>query len=344
MAERKVSSKTVKIDRKGSFHDDAFFKDSWDSWNDAMKGVVTRWDSKAKPRDITLPSTYRRIRTDNITSNDSQAVSCTDHDDHYKMVVDVKDFKPDEVNVKVVDDKVVVEGKIERKSGNSTSSQHFVRRFGLPSTVDFNRVSSALSRDGVLKITAPKKPQKKGSILKVTAKEEKEIRRPSKEEPSPPLPKGVKGTMLTHGDMDFDRLVEMTQQEMKQLMGDSRVPAAVLSPAPRVYGPGGDKQIEKSTKHDVIRNGNTVTEREEKRWEDKPALGVKREHHSVSEVSKVRGADGTILGDQQRQKYESEAKGGHEEILPDGTKRKVFTTSYATRQVFTSSSQDPKAL
>jgi len=159
-----------------------------------------------------------------------------------------------------------------------------------------------------------------------------------------PLPEGVKGTLLTHGDMDFDRLVEMTQQEMKQLMGSSTVPVAVLSPPPVVYGPGGDKKGSMSTTRDVIKNGNTTTEREEKRWGDSPAPGVKREHHSVSEVSKLKGADGTILGDQQRHRQESQAKGGHEEILPDGSKRKVFTSSYSTRQVFTSSSHDPKAL
>lgn len=72
------------------------------------------------------------------------------------MIVDVKDFKPEDINVKTVDDTVVVEGKIEKKEGNAVSTQMFTRRFMLPSNVDLNAISSALSRDGVLTINAPK--------------------------------------------------------------------------------------------------------------------------------------------------------------------------------------------
>ena len=74
-----------------------------------------------------------------------------------QIVIDAKDYKPDGINVKVVDDKVVVEGKIEKKEGNSVSTQTFVRRFTLPvEIVDFSRITSALSKDGVLKVIAPK--------------------------------------------------------------------------------------------------------------------------------------------------------------------------------------------
>jgi len=98
------------------------------------------------------------------------------------------------------------------------------------------------------------------------------------------------------------------------------------------------------TNRDVIKKGDTVTEREEKKWEDAPEPGVKRQHHAVTEVSKLKGHDGTVLGNQERRKQESQSAGEHEEILPDGTKRKTFTKSYETRQVFTSSGSHPKAL
>ena len=58
--------------------------------------------------------------------------------------------------MKTIDDTVVVEGKIEKKEGNSISTQKFVRRFLLPPGINLNRISSALSRDGVLTINAPK--------------------------------------------------------------------------------------------------------------------------------------------------------------------------------------------
>lgn len=71
-------------------------------------------------------------------------------------MIDAKDYKPGDIIVKTVDDTVVVEGKIEQKEGNTIKTQVFTRRFMLPPTVNMNAVSSALSRDGVLTIYAPK--------------------------------------------------------------------------------------------------------------------------------------------------------------------------------------------
>lgn len=93
-------------------------------------------------------------------ADESQAVSCTEEDDKYRMVMDVKDFSPEHINVKAIDDTIVVEGHIEKKEGNAVSTQKFVRRFLLPPGVNMNGVSSALSRDGVLTIYAPKLKKK----------------------------------------------------------------------------------------------------------------------------------------------------------------------------------------
>lgn len=160
------TTKTVTIEKKGTFGDDPFFRDSWEEWDHAMKKVVDRWDTPSGKTTVTTTTTtapgtetkttYRQIRSSNVTSDDSQAVSCTEDDDKYKMMIDVKDFKPEDINVKTIDDTVVVEGKIEKKEGNAISTQKFTRRFILPSGVNLNAISSALSRDGVLTINAPK--------------------------------------------------------------------------------------------------------------------------------------------------------------------------------------------
>ncbi|XP_069157954.1 uncharacterized protein [Procambarus clarkii] len=156
------TTKTVTVQRRGTFGDDPFFKDSLQEWEEAMKKVVDRWDDAGTTTTTTTttkPETrtvYRQIRSSNVTSDDTQAVSCTEEDDKYKMMVDVKDFKPEDINVKIVDDTVVVEGKIEKKEGNAVSTQMFTRRFILPPSINLNGVSSALSRDGVLTINAPK--------------------------------------------------------------------------------------------------------------------------------------------------------------------------------------------
>ncbi|XP_064105332.1 uncharacterized protein LOC135214848 [Macrobrachium nipponense] len=166
------TTKTVTIEKRGAFGDDPFFRDSLEEWDHAMKNVVDRWE---KPRGTTTTTTttttgptsetktvYRQIRSSNVSSDDSQAVSCTEDDDKYKMMVDVKDFKPEDINVKTVDDTVVIEGKIEKKEGNAISTQKFTRRFILPPGVNLNAISSALSRDGVLTINAPKLAIKDG--------------------------------------------------------------------------------------------------------------------------------------------------------------------------------------
>ncbi|XP_063603926.1 heat shock protein 67B1-like [Penaeus indicus] len=159
------TTKTVTVERRGAFTDDPFFKDSLEEWDQAMKNVVDRWDKQpvtttttttTSPSSSETRTVYRQIRSSNVTSDDSQAVSCTEEDGKYKMIIDVKDFKPEDINVKTVDDTVVVEGKIEKKEGNAVSTQMFTRRFMLPSNVDLNAITSALSRDGVLTINAPK--------------------------------------------------------------------------------------------------------------------------------------------------------------------------------------------
>ena len=76
-----------------------------------------------------------------------------------QMVVDVHDFTGGDVKVKVVDEKeLVVEGRVEKTGdrGSSVSIHTFRRRFALPSQTDVNAISSAISSDGILTITAPK--------------------------------------------------------------------------------------------------------------------------------------------------------------------------------------------
>ncbi|XP_042864569.1 uncharacterized protein LOC122248548 [Penaeus japonicus] len=73
------------------------------------------------------------------------------------VVLDVHDFPSEDVKVKVVDNKeVVVEGVVEKNDGTFRSSKSFCRRFNFPGEVDMNAVTSAMSSDGVLTITAPK--------------------------------------------------------------------------------------------------------------------------------------------------------------------------------------------
>ena len=92
------TTKTVSVEHRGMFGDDPFFKDSLDEWDKAMKNVVDRWPDSGSNKTTTTTTTttsskpvaetrntYRQIRSSNVTSDDSQAVSCTEENDKYKV-------------------------------------------------------------------------------------------------------------------------------------------------------------------------------------------------------------------------------------------------------------------
>ncbi|KAG8039170.1 hypothetical protein G9C98_003477 [Cotesia typhae] len=82
--------------------------------------------------------------------------------DSFHVSLDVQQFAPEEINVKVVDRSVVVEGKHEEKQDeHGFISRQFTRRYLIPEQCDIDHVSSKLSSDGVLSITVPRKEQPK---------------------------------------------------------------------------------------------------------------------------------------------------------------------------------------
>jgi len=166
MSSTTKTTKTVSLVQKStSFFDDAFFKDAWEDFDTAMQTVLDKFDDKG--RKITSGSrnecrdVYRNIRSSKIDEDlyTSQALQVTEKDGRFSCVMDVKDFTPTDLQVKVVDDRVVVEGKYEKKSedGKSSSSKSFHKEFNLPACANLDLVSTALSKDGVLTVRAPKK-------------------------------------------------------------------------------------------------------------------------------------------------------------------------------------------
>lgn len=78
--------------------------------------------------------------------------------DLWQVILDVQQFSPEEITVKTVGNQVIVEAKHEeRQDEHGFVSRHFVRRYVLPASHDVINITSSLSSDGVLTITAPKK-------------------------------------------------------------------------------------------------------------------------------------------------------------------------------------------
>lgn len=77
--------------------------------------------------------------------------------DDFQVSVDVKSFNPEEINVKVKDREIIVEGKHEeRQDETGFVSRQFTRRFVLPQEFDPDTISTFLNAEGKMTIKAVK--------------------------------------------------------------------------------------------------------------------------------------------------------------------------------------------
>ncbi|XP_047474764.1 uncharacterized protein LOC125029065 [Penaeus chinensis] len=152
------------ITRRGNFFHDSFFSDIHQDFNSAIREVLERWnDTDLKLRDrwdgTDYLDRYRQLRSRDL-KEENQAVTVTSGNSTYKIVLDVQDFMGGDVKVKVVDEReLLVEGRVEKKEEGSLSlsSYSFRRRFTLPQHTDMTAITSVMSSDGILTITAPAK-------------------------------------------------------------------------------------------------------------------------------------------------------------------------------------------
>merc|ERR1712004_154413 len=78
--------------------------------------------------------------------------------DKFQVEFNVQDYTPEELSIKTEGDVLIVLAKHETKAegGQSFVSKQFEQRFSLPSGVKPERISSSLSKDGFLTVTAPR--------------------------------------------------------------------------------------------------------------------------------------------------------------------------------------------
>ncbi|XP_026761061.2 protein lethal(2)essential for life-like [Galleria mellonella] len=100
---------------------------------------------------------YRNWRNLRAAANDSGS-TIKEEKDKFQINLDVQHFAPEEISVKTVDGFLVVDAKHdERQDEHGFISRSFSRRYPLPEGVEAENVTSKLSSDGVLTITAPLK-------------------------------------------------------------------------------------------------------------------------------------------------------------------------------------------
>jgi len=168
---------------RDSFFRDPYFSDSWDVMERQRRqfdrdceeahqrmfgrpsGSRSILDSSSAlaPRDTTSSSLADYFKDTSLNSG----TNSSEHDfktekDSYKVVLDVQQFKPEELCVKTSDDNntIIIEGKHEEKKEDSSHSGYiaraFTRKYTLPSDVKLDQLQCNLSSDGVLQVTAPR--------------------------------------------------------------------------------------------------------------------------------------------------------------------------------------------
>lgn len=103
---------------------------------------------------------FRQLETGKAKDDLTPVAGGINHkDEEFSVHLDVGLFRPDELNVKVVNDFLIIEAKHEERESADDSgyiSRHFVRRYQLPKDCDQDAIVSKLTSDGVLSVMLPK--------------------------------------------------------------------------------------------------------------------------------------------------------------------------------------------
>ncbi|XP_070564090.1 alpha-crystallin A chain-like [Ptychodera flava] len=103
---------------------------------------------------ITPSSTRRQQAGQSLQRLQSQY---EDTADRFRVKLDVKHFSPEEVNVKLVENRIVVHAKHEEKEDeHGYITREFTRQYVLPEGTDVDNVKTYMSQDGILTLEAPK--------------------------------------------------------------------------------------------------------------------------------------------------------------------------------------------
>ena len=79
-------------------------------------------------------------------------------DKKLSLKINLGSYKPEEVNVKIQDNGLVVSAEHKTEQDGAYTYRHFKQYFTLPDQVDVNTFVSKFSQDGILRIEADRKP------------------------------------------------------------------------------------------------------------------------------------------------------------------------------------------
>lgn len=120
-----------------------------------------RWETVLPPMIPRMNGTFGKYRVtpELLIPGTEHAGSAQVNCDHsgFTVQVDVTNFNPEDLMVKVTGDFLEVQGKHEKKKtdGPGMVTRQFNRRYRIPEGVDTLALESAVSPDGILLISAP---------------------------------------------------------------------------------------------------------------------------------------------------------------------------------------------
>ncbi|GFR32204.1 protein lethal(2)essential for life [Trichonephila clavata] len=133
----------------------------WNSWDYPSRIVDQHFGMGLLDSDLQSPSLCSGflLRPRTLLNIDHSGQSEVKNDPNkFKVMLNVSHFKPNEIDVKTVDNTIVIHGKHEEKTDeHGFVSREFTRRYVLPEGTDFLTIKSSLSKNGILTIEAPKK-------------------------------------------------------------------------------------------------------------------------------------------------------------------------------------------
>ena len=105
-----------------------------------------------------LPSLFNDQRCKDMFKDEEQQIAVKEDPKQFQVSLDTSLYRPDELKISVENGQLTVEANHEEKAedGSKLVSRRFVRKYTLPQGCQAQTVTSNLSSDGVLMITAPK--------------------------------------------------------------------------------------------------------------------------------------------------------------------------------------------
>merc|ERR1711892_671055 len=145
---------------RDDFFNDPFFKDWWADFDAPSAKAGKQLDRQISdgPRRTLLESILSlRDGSSGHSSHtgSSQSASMQLKNGRFSIEVDIQDFDPEDIDIKVEGGSIILVGRREIKRGTSSSIRQFNQKFVLPSGIDVSRLATEVTSGGRLVIYAP---------------------------------------------------------------------------------------------------------------------------------------------------------------------------------------------